>query len=184
MPPALSPTVIAADLNRWDQARPGDLLMVPVYEDVRPLRGAAGLLDWRLCGKLSALVIESKLTGADGEQMLFPSGDRVAWRLVLAAGAGPRAELGDKRFRAMLKRMLKTLRGLNLTRLAVALPGREGEAVPPGAPVSPLSSRRALDLVLAEIEAAAGVVAELTVLVAPAAQKEIAEAVRVRAGRS
>jgi hypothetical protein len=172
-------TVIPVDLARWDHARPGDLLFVPIWTDVRPLRGAAGLLDWRMCGRLSSWLVGGELDGSTGEQMLFPSGNRLPWRLVLAVGAGPFAGFSEKRWKALLGRLLGTLRGLKVSRVAMALPARDGEAAG-GAP----SARRALDLALAEIAAQPGFLADLTIIVPPASQKELAEAVRVRASRS
>ena len=83
--------------------------------------------------------------------------------------------------RALVRRTLKTLAGLKVGRVAMALPGRDGDAVPGTAT---LSGRRALELVLAEIEAQPGVVSDLTLLVPPAAQKELSEILRVRASRS
>jgi len=172
-------TIIPSDLGRWDQARPGELVFVPVWTDVRPLRGAAGLLDWRMCGRLSAWMAAGKVTGADGEQTLFPSASRLPWRLVLAVGAGPRGEFSEKRLKALVGRTLKTLQGLNVSRAALALPGRDGHA---GS--APLSARRTLDVVLGEVETPPRVLTELTVIVPPAAQKELSEAVRLRASRS
>ena len=52
------------DLSRWDHGPGGDALVVPVWSDVRPLRGAAGLLDWRLCGRLSQMIREGRVSGA------------------------------------------------------------------------------------------------------------------------
>ena len=83
---------LPVELARWDQARPGDLLSVGFWSDARPLRGAPGILDWRLCGKLSAWLVSGKVAGTDGEQTLFPSGGRLAWKLVLVAGLGRRAD--------------------------------------------------------------------------------------------
>ena len=77
-------------------------------------------------------------------------------------------------------RTLKTLRGLGLSRAALALPGREGGA----AAGAPLSARRTLDILLGEIEMPPRVLTDLTVLVPPASQKELSEAVRLRASRS
>jgi len=169
--------VIPNDLARWDHARPGDLLFVPIWSDLRPLRGAAGLLDWRMCGRLSSWLMGGELTGADGEQMLFPSGNRLVWRLVLAAGAGARADLSENGVRLLLRRMLKTLRGLKVGKIALALPDGDAGAAGP-------SVRRALDLALAEIEAQPGALAELTVIVPPAAQKELTDVLRRRGMRS
>ncbi|HTA18129.1 MAG TPA: peptidase M17, partial [Polyangia bacterium] len=65
-------SLLPVELARWDQAAPADAVCVPVWTDVRPLRGAAGLLDWRLCGRLSTMLASGKVTGAEGEQTLFP----------------------------------------------------------------------------------------------------------------
>jgi hypothetical protein len=167
-------TVIPIDLARWDQSRPGDLVCVPIWSDVRPLRGAAGLLDWRMCGRLSSWMVAGKVTGADGEQTLFPSANRLAWRLILAVGVGARADFSDKRLRAVLRRTMKTMKGLGLGRVAMALPGREDDG---GAAIS---ARRALDMALHEVEAHPGLIQELTVIEPPAAQKEVTEALRLR----
>jgi hypothetical protein len=172
--------VIPIDLGRWDQARPADLLSVPIWSDVRPLRGAAGLLDWRLCGRLSALLAAAKVTGEDGEQLLLPSAGRLPFRMVLVSGLGRLGEFSEKRFRGAVRRTIETMRGLALTRLAVALPGREARDGAPGA----IAARRALELALDEIEAIRPrVVEELTIIEPPAVQKELGEALRLRSQR-
>ena len=48
-------SVLPLDLERWDEV-PRDCLVLSVFKDDRPLRGAAGLADWRMCGRLSRLV--------------------------------------------------------------------------------------------------------------------------------
>lgn len=160
------------ELARWDQAPPGDLLAVGLYRDVRPLRGAAGLLDWRFDGRLSSLIVAGGLTGALDEQLLMPSNRRLPWRLTLAVGLGPIAELDEARVTRALRQVLTTMRGLGLQRLALAPPGREGERIP---------AKRALQLFLEEAERTLpGVLAEVTLVETPAAQKELGDAVRKR----
>jgi hypothetical protein len=171
-------SLLPVDLARWDQARPADLVCVPVWSDARPLRGATGLLDWRMCGRLSAFLAAGKVTGAEGEQTLLPSGARLPWRLILAVGAGARGEFSDKRLREGLRRTLMALKGLGVRRVALALPSREPER-PGGVP-----SRRALELVLKELDAQPGLVDELTVIEVAAAQKELAEVLRLRQARA
>lgn len=164
------------DLGRWDQARPSELLSVCLWSDVRPLRGASGLLDWRMCGKLSSLMVAGKVAGADGEQTLFPSGGRLSWKLVLASGLGRRADFTEKKFRAAIRKMLKTMAGLKLTRVAMVLPGRDGDAT--------IAAGRALELTLAETEEArSGAALDLTLIEPPPAQKEMAEVIRQRSAR-
>jgi hypothetical protein len=176
-------TLLPVELQRWDQAPPGDALCVPVWTDVRPLRGAAGLLDWRMCGRLSTMLASGKVTGAEGEQTLFPSAHRLPWRLVLALGAGPRRDFSERRFAACVRRAFDAAKGLGARRLALALPGRDGEKAASGAAAT-LTSRRALDLVLLELDAAPGIVDELAVIAPVAVQKELGEVLRLRAVRS
>jgi hypothetical protein len=176
-------TLLPVELARWDQASPGDALCVPVWSDVRPLRGAAGLLDWRLCGRLSTMLASGKVTGAEGEQTLFPTAHRLPWRLVLALGAGPRRDFSERRFQACVRRALDAAKGLGARRLALALPGRDGERAATGAAAA-LTSRRALDLVLQELDVTPGALDELAVIAPAAVQKELGEVLRLRAVRS
>jgi hypothetical protein len=163
---------VSVDLARWDQAPPGDLLAVGLYADLRPLRGAAGLLDWRLDGRISALLIGGNLSGAPGEQLLMPSNQRLPWRWTLAVGLGASGELDDERATRAIQRVLHTMRGLGLRRLAVSLPGREIERI---------AARRGLQLFLKESEETLpGLVDELTLVETPAGQKELGEVVRRR----
>ncbi len=165
-------TFLPVDLARWDQAAAGDLLAVGFYQDVRPLRGAVGLLDWRFDGRLSALIVGGGLTGALGEQLLIPSNRRLPWRLTLAVGLGASAELDERRASEAMRRILTTMRGLGLARLTLSLPGREGDR---------LSARRALQLFLEQTEKTLpGVLDELTLIETPVGQKELGDAVRKR----
>jgi hypothetical protein len=180
-------SLLPVELSRWDQASPADAVCVPLWTDVRPLRGAAGLLDWRMCGRLSAMLASGKVTGRLGEQTLFPTGSRLPWRLVLALGGGPRRDFSEKRFADGVHQALHALRGLGARRLALALPGRDGERATTGAAAA-LTSRRALDLLLEAVDApdadpAAGL-EELTVIAPAAVQKELGEVLRLRSVRA
>lgn len=165
--------LLPVDLARWDQAAPADLLVVGFYSDVRPLRGAAGLLDWRLDGRLSALIVAGNLSGALDEQLLIPPQTRLPWRMALAVGLGPAAAFDEARATRVLGRTLVTMRGLGLARLAIALPGREGER---------MAARVALPLFLKQAEETLpGIVTDLTLIETVAGQKELGEILRRRA---
>ena len=163
---------------------------MPVWTDVRPLRGAAGLLDWRMCGRLSTMLASGKVTGAEGEQTLFPTAHRLPWRLVLALGVGARRDFSERRFAACVRRAFEAAKGLKARRMAFALPGRDADRA--GAPAAALTSRRALDLLLAELDASTeasrdasrDLIEELVVIVPAAVQKELGEVLRLRAVRS
>lgn len=177
--PSIGPTpavaIVPVDLARWDRDGRGELLAVFIWQDVRPLRGAAGLLDWRLCGKLSGLIQSGRLTGAEGEQLLLPSGGRLPWRLIMVMGLGPRLGFSSTRFRAALGRLFTAAKGLDVHEIALGPPGRD---------IGVLPARRALDLVLGEArgKATKGWFRRLTVIEAPAVEKELLEWLRTAPG--
>src|SRR5436305_1045253 len=120
----LAVTLLPLELSRWDESEPGDLFIIPIYTDIRPLRGPAGLLDWRLCGDLSAALREERLTGEVGEKLLLPT-RRIPWQAILVMGAGSSRAFDEKRFIAVCGAALETARKLRKDRLAFALPGRD-----------------------------------------------------------
>jgi hypothetical protein len=132
-----------------------------------------------MCGRLSTMMVGSKVTGSDGEQTLFPTAHRLPWRLVLALGVGPRRDFSERRFSACVRRALDAAKGLKARRLAFALPGRDGDAALPAT----MTSRRALDLLLAELDATPGLVDDVAVIAPVPVQKELSEVLRLRAVR-
>ena len=126
----LPTTFLPVDLHRWDSGPGGDALAVPVWSDVRPLRGAAGLLDWRLCGRISQMLRDGRLSGAPGEKLLLAT-NRVPWQRVLALGVGESSSFGEDSFRAAVDCCLEALRRIGGSSLAIALPGRDLDLIRP-----------------------------------------------------
>ena len=67
-----------------------DAVIVGFHEDVRPLKGAAGALDWLLCGALSQLIIQKKIRGVPGEVALLTSRGKVPAAKIFMVGLGRR----------------------------------------------------------------------------------------------
>jgi hypothetical protein len=67
-----------------------DAVIVGFHEDVRPLKGAAGALDWLLCGALSRLIIQNRVRGAVGEVALLTSQGKVPAAKIFMVGLGQR----------------------------------------------------------------------------------------------
>ena len=78
--------VILQDIKKLETGA----LIVGFFEDVRPLKGLAGELDWLLCGALSSLIIKHKLSGALGELALLTSQGKVPASKIFMLGLGPR----------------------------------------------------------------------------------------------
>jgi hypothetical protein len=123
-------TLLPVDLLRWDRSPGGDTLVVPVWSDVRPLRGAAGLLDWRLCGRLSQMIRDGRLSGTAGEKLLFAT-RRVPWQRVLAMGVGESIAFDEDTFRSAAACCLDTLRRIGACSFAIAFPGRDIDLIRP-----------------------------------------------------
>jgi hypothetical protein len=121
---------LPVDLHRWDHGPGGDALVVPVWSDVRPLRGAAGLLDWRLCGRLSQMLRDGRFSGKTGEKLLLAT-RRVPWQRVLVLGLGESVVFDDDAFRSAVDCCLGALRGIGARSLAIAFPGRDIDLVRP-----------------------------------------------------
>jgi hypothetical protein len=158
-------SVLPLDLARWDESA-RDALVLPVFKDDRPLRGAAGLADWRLCGRLSRLVKSNRATAEAGETLLFPPGRRLPFSRILWFGLGDARGYSDERFRRDLARIIEVVTAANATDWALQAPGRASGLI---------GARRAVEIML---EQDTLVDQPVTLLEDPAGQKDIAELLR------
>jgi Cytosol aminopeptidase family, N-terminal domain len=158
-------SVLPLDLARWDEAK-RDALVLPVFKDDRPLRGAAGLADWRMCGRLSRLVKGNKATAEQGESLLLPPGRRLPFARVLWFGLGDAKGYSDERFKKDIRWILDVITKAGINDWAVQLPGRASGLI---------GARRAIEIVLDEDIL---VDQPVTLLEDPAGQKDIAELLR------
>ena len=128
-----------------------DLAVAGFFLDERPLRGAAGRADWRLCGVVTELVESGRLRGKVGEATLVPSMGRLAADRVLLLGLGRRSSFRVGRARDTSHAAVE--RGLALERACArnlfARAAKAPLSVPADLParVEKLLSRRCLELV-------------------------------------
>jgi len=160
-------SVLPLDLARWDEAA-RDTLVLPVFRDDRPLRGAAGLADWRLCGRLSRLVRANRATAEEGETMLLPPGRRLRFSRVMWFGLGDAKGYSDDRFRRDLTWILWVSRTAGATDLALQAPGRASGLI---------GARRAVEIIL---EDPALTEQPLTLIEDPAGQKDVSDLLRAQ----
>lgn len=158
-------SVLPLDLARWDESK-RDCLVLSVFKDERPLRGAAGLADWRLCGRLSRLVKASKVDAQARETMLLPAGRRLSFSKILWFGLGDSKGYTDDRFRADLAWIVGVVSKANISDWAFQPPGRASGLI---------GARRAIELML---DAQAIGDRPITLIEDPAGQKDIAEVLR------
>ena len=158
---------LASALSKWDAAE-ADALVLTLFADERPLRGASGLADWRLCGRLSRLIKQGRLTGRRGETMMLPPGRRLPFPRILVFGLGST----DKFSETVYEQHVRWIRDV------VGRAGCKSYALqPPGRAAGLIAARRALELWLKE-ETKDGKEMDVAIIDAPGAQKEMAEVLR------
>ena len=118
----------------------GEVLVCPVWSDERPSHGVAGLLDWRLGGRLSSLQRRGLITGEVGETVLLPGRPRLVFDKLLLFGAGERAAFGEELFHRLVLEMLRATAELATRAPVLELPGRHDKLI---------AAERAADILLA-----------------------------------
>ncbi len=108
-----------------------EVIVAGVAADDRPPHGLGGLLDWRLAGKLSALMERGFLTGALSEVVLLPGKPKLPFDKVLLFGIGARRDFSEPVYRVVIEKVLATLEGLRVRSAVVELPGRHFEGIRP-----------------------------------------------------
>ncbi|MCS6798796.1 MAG: hypothetical protein NZ898_09735 [Myxococcota bacterium] len=94
------------------------------FEDDLPFAGALGLVDWRLAGALSRLVIRGRLVGRRGERWLLPGRPRLGVDRLLVVGLGAREEASEASLREATRELVEVLGRMGVRSFACALPGR------------------------------------------------------------
>jgi hypothetical protein len=121
---------VPLDLGRIDTLR-FEAVALSCFEDERPLRGAAGLCDWRLCGRISKLLARGRVNGARGEVTMLPVRARLPFDKLVLFGLGARAEFSQAAYEETVARMLDALEKLRLRTFVISLPGRgTGDVAP------------------------------------------------------
>ena len=106
-----------------------EVLACGAFNDQRPFTGLAGLIDWRLLGRLSRLAKEEFLLGELGELLIVPARPRLPFDKLLVAGLGPRSSFGESSFRRVLERVFGAIDDLHAKTAVLEWPGRGDDAI-------------------------------------------------------
>jgi len=150
-----------------------DIVVGALCEDERPPRGLAGLVDWRLGGRLSVECQRGFLTGVRGEKFLLPARPRLPFEKALIVGLGRRESVDEDTLKASLELVLDTLESLRVRRAAAEFPGRHLGAVP---------MARAMELLWSALDERTGTLESLLVIDDRDAQK-VFDAAKARPAR-
>jgi hypothetical protein len=128
--PGLMVNVILQDIKKVES----DALVVGFFEDVRPLKGLAGQLDWLLCGALSSLVIENRLHGSLGEVALLTARGKVPTPKIFMVGLGRRVDYSLAILRQSARNSAVSILGAGVARAAIEYLQPQGASDDSGIP--------------------------------------------------
>ena len=163
----MSVQFLGCELAKWEEAG-GDALVLTFFREERPLRGAAGLADWRLCGRLSRLIKLGRVRGEGGESLLMPCGRRLPFHRILLFGLGPHRPFGEEIYRGHVRRIREVMKKAGVKDYAVQPPGRATGLV---------AARRALEMWIEEM---GGDDEKIAIIDTMAAQKEMSDILHAR----
>ncbi|SRR5579884_1535202 len=98
-----------------------EVLVVSCFEDVRPLRGLAGEVDWLYGGIFSTLLMQGKVTGKLGELLLLATQQKMQASKVILAGLGPSGTYEQADFKSVAKKIAEAMMGFQARECAVEL---------------------------------------------------------------
>jgi hypothetical protein len=114
---------IAPTIRRLETAS-SDLVVLFCFEEMRPFQGITSLVDWRLHGHLSRMVIEGFFTGKSGIPLLVPLDRQLPQLYLLLLGIGQRETFDKAECSKALSRAFEISRKLRTSKPAMTLPGR------------------------------------------------------------
>lgn len=116
-------TVLMQKISKVD----ADAAVVGWYEDVRPLKGGAGTLDWLLCGELSRLILEKRVRGSLGEVALLTTAGKIPASKIFLIGLGPRKDAMRENLQRAAQIAAGAIAGAGVAKAAIDLLPLRGE---------------------------------------------------------
>ena len=101
-----------------------EAILAPFFSDERPLKGLLGLIDWRLCGFVSRLIMRGVVRGELGETVLVPLGPRFASDKLFLFGLGGAESFQPELVQSVTERMLDVSTAARVRAMSLVLPGR------------------------------------------------------------
>ncbi|MBI2027747.1 MAG: hypothetical protein HYS98_08120 [Deltaproteobacteria bacterium] len=91
-----------------------DAIVADLYARDVPLKGPVGMLDWRMYGFFSKLLLDQKMTGRHKETYLVPLKNKAMAKNIVLVGLGTKYKLSERKVAAVIPDVLKTLRRLKI----------------------------------------------------------------------
>lgn len=103
----------------------GDSVVALYFSDQKPLQGPAALLDWRLDGQLTRMLLNGEIHGRAGEHVMLQSNCKLKAAWVLFVGGGKWGGLCQETHASLVRHMLGAARQAGLTDVALSFASHE-----------------------------------------------------------
>ncbi|MCK5690241.1 hypothetical protein KAI87_13275 [Myxococcota bacterium] len=98
------------------------------FTDQRPLRGVAAVIDWRLDGALSQLMLRGRFRGELHEQLMLPSAlTRLGQRRFFAFGLGSIKSFNHEQAVLVVRSAIDTMKQASVKKITLAAPAVSGD---------------------------------------------------------
>lgn len=108
---------------------PGAALAVLLFEDQRPLAGPVAVVDWRLDGLLTRMILGEEIAGRPSEHLILQSNGKIAAPWVLVIGGGRWQNLDGDVYRRLLRKIFMVAGRAGMADLALCIPPHEQVSV-------------------------------------------------------
>ena len=108
-----------------------EALAIPFFKGERPLHGAFGLVDWRMCGLISRMMIKNHILGSLNETILMPGHPRIGIEKLFLFGLGESNDFQEEFLDRVSEHIFDTLTRANVRTSAMVLPGRSQNRITP-----------------------------------------------------
>ncbi len=102
-----------------------EAIVLPFFSDEKPLKGANGLIDWRMNGSVSRLLMEGKISGKRGESILILPRKRIKGEKILMVGLGDSNDFNGNLLEGTSAEILRQVVKIGVENFAIAIPPRE-----------------------------------------------------------
>ena len=97
-----------------------NLFVLPIFEDERPLKKINGMVDWRLCGKISQLIIQKQFCGKLTEKLLFANLQKPIAQNIILVGLGKKKNFGKEPLHEVFLTLQGAISQLKISSFALA----------------------------------------------------------------
>lgn len=103
----------------------GESVVALYFSDQKPLEGPAALLDWRLDGQLTRMLLAGEIRGHAGEHVMLQNNGKLAADWALFVGGGKWHGLCQETHAALVRHMLSVARQAGFKNVSLAFMAHE-----------------------------------------------------------